>query len=84
MARVEVNVAQAKPRLSELIAAAERGDDVVIARAGRPAVRLVAVPAATRGVDFAIWRGRVHIADDFDAPLPGVEEDLYEGPIEPA
>lgn len=40
-----MNVQQAKTRLSELLARAERGDDIVIARAGVPAVRLVPVEA---------------------------------------
>ena len=38
---MQMNVAEAKAKLSELVAAAERGEDVVIARGGRPAVRLV-------------------------------------------
>jgi prevent-host-death family protein len=40
---VQVNVQQAKTQLSELLAQTERGEDVVIARAGRPVARLVAV-----------------------------------------
>jgi len=43
-----VNVQDAKAHLSELVARAERGEDVVIARAGRPAVRLVPVVAGPR------------------------------------
>lgn len=42
-----MNVSEAKARLSALISAAERGADVVIARAGKPAVRLVPVEAQT-------------------------------------
>ncbi|MBA3898373.1 MAG: type II toxin-antitoxin system prevent-host-death family antitoxin [Sphingomonadaceae bacterium] len=38
---IHVNIGQAKDRLSQLVAAAERGEDVLIARAGVPAVRLV-------------------------------------------
>ena len=40
-----VNLTEARARLSELIAAAERGEDVVICRRGRPAVRLVSIDA---------------------------------------
>lgn len=40
---IHVNIGQAKTRLSELIAAARRGEDVVIAHAGKPAVKLVPV-----------------------------------------
>ncbi len=44
---IHVNIGEAKTRLSELIAASERGEEVVIARAGKPAVKLV--PAEQRG-----------------------------------
>jgi len=44
---MQMNVADAKARLSELIAAVERGEEVIIARAGQPVVRLVPVQART-------------------------------------
>ncbi len=40
---IRVNIGEAKTRLSELVAAARRGEDVVIAHAGKPAVKLVPV-----------------------------------------
>jgi len=40
---IHVNIGEAKDRLSQLIAAAKRGEDVIIARAGVPEVRLTAV-----------------------------------------
>jgi prevent-host-death family protein len=40
---IQVNMHEAKTRLSELVAAAERGEEVLIARDGKPATRLVAV-----------------------------------------
>lgn len=63
-----VNVGQAKTHLSSLIARAERGEDVVIAKAGRPVVRLVPIRPPER--IFGIDRGRFTVPDDFDAPLP--------------
>ena len=58
---------EAKTKLSQLVERAEAGEDIVIARNGKPVARLVPVARknsleAVRG----IWRGRVHIADDFD------------------
>ena len=58
---------EAKTNLSKLVERAEAGEEIVIARNGKPAARLVPVAgqnsfAAIRG----IWRGQVHIADDFD------------------
>ncbi len=59
----------AKTRLSELVAAAERGEEVVIARNGEPAVRLVAVAPVHAPVRFGLLAGEVEIGDDFDDPL---------------
>lgn len=58
----------AKSNLSQLLQAVERGEDIVISRAGTPVARLVPVVGTTRrlGAD----KGVVTIADDFDAPLP--------------
>jgi prevent-host-death family protein len=58
---------EAKTQLSKLVERAEAGEEVVIARNGKPVARLVPVAgtnslAAVRGV----WRGRVRISDDFD------------------
>lgn len=44
---IHVNIGEAKTRLSELIAAAVRGEEVVLSKAGTPQVRLVAVPGAS-------------------------------------
>ena len=51
---MQLAVSEAKPRLSELIAAAERGERVVITRRGEPAVELIACPKRKRrgGIDF--------------------------------
>ena len=65
-----VNVHEAKTNLSELIARAEAGEEVVIARANKPVVRLVAVAArpAKRVLGLNAAPG-FWIADDFDAPM---------------
>lgn len=60
----------AKTKLSELVAAAERGEDVVIARNGVPAVRLVAISVQHKPVRLGALAGEVEIGPDFDAPLP--------------
>lgn len=66
----QVNIHHAKTHLSELIAAAERGEEVVIARANRPAVRLVPVTTALSERTPGLQRGALKMVDDFDAPLP--------------
>ena len=65
-----VNVHEAKTQLSRLLARVERGEEVVIARAGRPVARLL--PFAPKGTARQLGHdhGKVIIAPDFDAPLP--------------
>ncbi len=63
-----VNVHKAKTELSRLLEAVEAGEEVVIARAGRPVARLLPVPADVRLPGRLA--GKLRIAPDFDAPLP--------------
>jgi antitoxin (DNA-binding transcriptional repressor) of toxin-antitoxin stability system len=71
-----VNTYEAKTQLSRLIEQALAGERVVIARAGRPLVELKPYVAARPRVS-GLWKGRVRIARDFDAPLPELERDIY-------
>lgn len=73
MARtIQVNVLEARTQLSRLLDRAEAGEEVIIARAGKPVVRLVPVTkdatSARRVLGALVGRG--WIAEDFDAPLP--------------
>jgi prevent-host-death family protein len=70
---MQVNMHDAKTRLSELVAAAERGEEVIIARGGAPAVRLVAVSVEHPPVHLGVLAGDIEIGDDFDEPLPEFE-----------
>ncbi len=79
-----VNLYQAKTQLSRLVDRAAAGEEIIIAKAGRPMARLVAleehVPKRTPGR----WKGKIWIAPNFDDPM--TEEELkewYEGDIEP-
>lgn len=64
---VVTNISEAKAQLSRLIERVNRGEEVIIGKAGRPVARLVPyqVDASPRVLD-GIWAGRVKIADDFD------------------
>jgi prevent-host-death family protein len=65
-----VNIQTAKEQLSELVDAATAGEEVLIARAGKPVVRLVALEAPRRRL-LGTLAGRMGpLPDDFDAPLP--------------
>jgi antitoxin (DNA-binding transcriptional repressor) of toxin-antitoxin stability system len=69
-----VNVGAAKTQFSRLLARVEAGDRIMIARAGHPIAELTRVartrPPRVPGMD----RGRVVIHDNFDDPLPDLEE----------
>lgn len=64
---------EAKTRLSELVAAVERGEDVVIARNGTPTARLVAIAAEHAPVRLGALAGEIELGPDFDASLPGFD-----------
>lgn len=58
---------EAKTNLSQLVERAERGEEIVITRNGKPAVKLAPVPSAASLASVrGAWRGKVLIAEDFD------------------
>ncbi len=59
------NIHEARSRLSKLIEHALNGEEVIIARAGQPVVRLVPVTTDASPRTGGQWQGRVRIADDF-------------------
>jgi prevent-host-death family protein len=64
-----VNVHEAKTHLSKLLERVESGEEVVIARSGRPVAKLIRFKAAQARM-LAADRDSVSIAADFDAPVP--------------
>jgi prevent-host-death family protein len=65
-----VNLYEAKTNLSELVERAAAGEEIVIAKAGKPRARLVPLSGAKRARRPGGWKGKVWISKDFDAPLP--------------
>ena len=63
------NLYDAKTRLSELVDRASAGEEIVIAKNGRPLARLVPIPADKPNRTPGGWEGMVWISDDFDEPL---------------
>ena len=64
-----LNLYEAKTQLSSLVEEAANGKEIVIAKAGVPRARLVAIRPAVRRQPGAS-KGRIRVAADFDAPLP--------------
>ena len=68
-----VNIHDAKTQLSKLVDQAQSGEDVVIARAGTPIVRLIPyAPSKRKIAPPGAMGGEIWIADDFDAPIDGL------------
>lgn len=74
---MQMNIAEAKAKLSELIAAAERGEDVVIARGGKPIVRLVSAQSKGTAFRLGIAEGEVTRVPDFLEPMADDEIALW-------
>ena len=73
-----INIHQTKTQLSRLIERVSAGEEIIIARAGKPVARLA--PLVRRPPRrLGRMKGRIWIAQDFDAPLPDDLLDLFEG-----
>lgn len=75
---VSYNVHEAKTHLSQLLERVSQGEDIIIAKAGVPVARLVPVVAVSEARPLGTEKGRLLIADDFDAPLPAAVLDTFE------
>jgi prevent-host-death family protein len=79
-----VNIHEAKTHFSKLVERVEAGEEIVIARAGRPVAKLVAFREERRPRPSGTLRGKIWIADDWDSDETNeaVAGDFF-GPIEP-
>lgn len=74
-----VNIHEAKTHFSRFVDAAARGEEIMIAKAGVPTARLVPMTPVKVVRRFGALKDQIHIADDFDAPLPNDVLDSLEG-----
>lgn len=73
-----VNTHEAKTHLSQLLARVANGEEIIIAKSGKAIARLVPVNQQTKKRIAGMDRGKVKIADDFDAPLPNDLQSFFE------
>jgi prevent-host-death family protein len=78
---VEVNIHQAKTHLSRLLQRVAEGEEITIARAGKPVAKLIAIGPQGGTRPMGMDRGKIWIADDFDAPDPQLEALFYDAPF---
>ena len=65
-----INLYEAKSHLSELVERAASGEEIIIAKAGKPVARLVPLQKNDFRRSFGALKGRIHMKDNFDDPLP--------------
>ena len=74
-----VNIHDAKTQLSRLVERASAGEEIVIARAGKPVARLMPLEPTGKPRTPGLLKGKMRISKDFDAPLPDDLLALFEG-----
>ena len=78
----QVNIAEAKAQLPELIERAAKGEVIVVARAGKPRAKIVALGPDDRALRTpGKGKGRFRMKKGFDAPLPDAILGLFEGRV---
>ncbi len=76
---LEVNVHEAKTHLSRLLARVAAGEEIILARAGKPIARLVPYRRPAEKRPLGLDRGLFEVPEDFDAPLPPEVLTSFEG-----
>ena len=71
-----VNMHDAKSSLSRLVKRAAAGEEILIANHGKPLAMLTRIPNRGKKVPWDIFKGKIEIATDFDAPLAEFQEYL--------
>lgn len=81
-----INIHAAKTQLSRLVEQAAAGEEIIIAKAGKPVCRLVPLQTESKALrTLGLGAGEWQVPADFDEPLPGnVIDDFYENPIFPS
>jgi prevent-host-death family protein len=78
---MKVNIHEAKTHLSRLLQRVAAGEEITIARAGVPVAKLIAAGSQSKLRPMGIDKGKIWIAEDFDAPDPALEALFYDAPI---
>lgn len=78
-----MNVYEAKTQLSKLLAQVEAGDEIVIARHGKPVARLVPLQRTAIPRQLGLLRGKIWMSPDFDEPDHELIDLMESGPIVP-
>lgn len=74
-----VNIHAAKTQLSRLVEAAAAGEEIIIAKSGKPMARLGPLVGSPRKRRLGALAGKLRVPEDFGAPLPDEVIEAFEG-----
>jgi prevent-host-death family protein len=74
-----IDIHTAQNQLHELWEAVRRGENIIISEDDKPVARLVVISPVVGVRKFGTMKGKIWIADDFDAPLPDDIQAVFEG-----
>lgn len=77
------NIHEAKTNLSKLIEKTAKGEEVIIAKAGKPVAKLSSYKKPLKPRKLGLWKGKVWVSDDFDEEDEEINKLFYEGEIFP-
>ncbi|MBA7537893.1 hypothetical protein ES705_30165 [subsurface metagenome] len=69
-----VNMYEAKANLSKLVQKALSGEEVILAKSGRPLVKLIPADMGKKDIKFGLMKGRIQLADNFNEFDPELQE----------
>ncbi|MBI2039690.1 type II toxin-antitoxin system Phd/YefM family antitoxin [Candidatus Microgenomates bacterium] len=76
-----VNIHDAKTNLSKLIEKTSKGEEVIIAKAGKPVAKLSPYKEKLKPRKLGLWKGKVWVPKDFDKEDEEINKLFYEGDI---
>ena len=72
-----INIHEAKTHLSRLLVRVQMGEEIILARAGKPVARLAPMEPKSAQRRLGSAAGEFQVPDDFNAPLPPEIEDTF-------
>ena len=74
-----LNIHEAKTHLSRIVEEVAAGKEIIIAKAGKPMARLCPVTGSVKKKRLGLLKGKIRVAEDFNAPLPDEVLASFEG-----
>ncbi len=74
-----INMHEAKTNLSRIAEEVAAGEEIIVAKAGKPKMRLVPIEGKRKNRQLGLLKGKIHVSPDFDTPLPQNIIDEFNG-----